>query len=312
MLCQNLVTRICAGVDWKVVGKYCDVSRSYKTFQNPNDESTSAPKTWRATFLHLLTLPGIIPQSVVKLPGKLWRTVSGREKDMKLGKNFREGACFSFYIQPFIFIVRLVALKWLQHACMNGCSSTSFFFFFFFFFSCAATFHVTTSRHAQRQHLLLPISCIQIAQSGSEELQTLPLWLAGSDWGHDPERYFGHVTVRVDPGEEEEEETPFSRSGPADRDLDDDDYDDDNISGVSGSYEDNDEVPFGPSRAVPGEGKGQSKSLEIFRRAASHASYPDVDIEQGTRCHHADQACMLCFSNNNLFIVHDLLHCTKR
>jgi len=159
---------------------------------------------------------------------------------------------------------------------------------------------------------LLPISCIQIAQSGSEELQTLPLWLAGSDWGHDPERYFGHVTVRVDPGEEEEEETPFSRSGPADRDLDDDDYDDDNISGVSGSYEDNDEVPFGPSRAVPGEGKGQSKSLEIFRRAASHASYPDVDIEQGTRCHHADQACMLCFSNNNLFIVHDLLHCTKR
>ena len=302
MLCQNLVTRICAGVDWKVVGKYCDVSRSYKTFQNPNDESTSAPKTWRATFLHLLTLPG-----------KLWRTVSGREKDMKLGKNFREGACFSFYIQPFIFIVRLVALKWLQHACMNGCSSTSFFFFFFFFFffSCAATFHVTTSRHAQRQHLLLPASCIQIAQSGSEELQTLSLWLAGSDWGHDPERYFGHVTVRVDPGEEEEE-TPRSRSGPADRDLDDDDYDDDNISGVSGSYEDNDEVPFGPSRAVPGEGKGQSKSLEIFRRAASHASYPDVDIEQGTRCHHADQACMLCFSNNNLFIVHDLLHCTKR
>lgn len=86
----------CAGVDWKVVGRYCDVSRSYKTFQNPNDESTSAPKTWRATFLHLLTLPGIIPKSVVKLPGKLWRAVSGREKDMKLGKNFREGACFHF------------------------------------------------------------------------------------------------------------------------------------------------------------------------------------------------------------------------
>ena len=115
-----------------------------------------------------------------------------------------------------------------------------------------------------------------------EELQKPSLWLAGSDWGHDPERHFGHVTVRVDPGEEEEEETPRRRSGPADRDLDDDDYDDDNISGVSGSYEDNDEVPFGPSRAVPGEGKGQSKSLEIFRRAASHASYPDVDIEQGT------------------------------
>jgi hypothetical protein len=95
MLCQSLIKYFCAGVDWKVVGKYCDVSRSYKTFQNPNDESTSAPKTWRATFLHLLTLPGIIPQSVSKLPGKLWRTVSGREKDMKLGKNFREGACLN-------------------------------------------------------------------------------------------------------------------------------------------------------------------------------------------------------------------------
>ena len=122
------------------------------------------------------------------------------------------------------------------------------------------------------------------AQSRMERSPILSLWLAGSDWGHDPERHFGHVTVRVDPGEEEEdeeEETPRSRSKPADRDLDDDDYDDDNISGVSGSYEDNDEVPFGPSRAVPGEGKGQSKSLEIFRRVASHASYPDVDIEQG-------------------------------
>ncbi len=119
-----------------------------------------------------------------------------------------------------------------------------------------------------------------------ERSHKVSLWLAGSDWGHDPERHFGHVTVRVDPGEEEgddkeEEETPRSRSGPAGRDLDDDGYDDDNISGVSGSYEDNDEVPFGPSRAVPGEGKGQSKSLEILRRATSHASYLDADIEQG-------------------------------
>ena len=107
---------VCAGVDWKVVGKYCDVSRSYKTFQNPNDESTSAPKTWRATFLHLLTLPGVIPQSVSKLPGKLWRTVSGREKDMKLGKNFREGARLNFYIQPFISMVS-ASLHW--SACLH-------------------------------------------------------------------------------------------------------------------------------------------------------------------------------------------------
>ena len=88
---------MCPGVDWKVVSKYCDVSRSYKTFQNPNDESTAGPKTWRGRFLHLLTLPGIIPQSVVKLPGKLWRTVSGREKDMKLGKNFRDGILTWFW-----------------------------------------------------------------------------------------------------------------------------------------------------------------------------------------------------------------------
>lgn len=107
------------------------------------------------------------------------------------------------------------------------------------------------------------------------------LWPAGSDWGHDPERFFGHVTVRVDPGEED---TPRSRSGPGDNDLhsDDDDYSEDNISGVSGSYEDNDEVPFGPSRVAAGDGKGQSKSLEILRRAGSLSHHPGVDIEQGT------------------------------
>ena len=104
---------------------------------------------------------------------------------------------------------------------------------------------------------------------------------AGSDWGHDPQRFFGHVTVRVDPGEEED--TPRSRSGPDDNDLhSDDDYSDDNISGVSGNYEDNDEVPFGPSRVADGDGKGQSKSLEVLRRAGSLLHHPGEDIEQGT------------------------------
>ena len=119
MLCQNLVTCSRAGVDWKVVGKYCDVSRSYKTFQNPNDESTSAPKTWRATFLHLLTLPGIIPQSVSKLPGKLWRTVSGREKDMKLGKNFREGACLKTLHTAFHFLLCMPRCTEVAATCLH-------------------------------------------------------------------------------------------------------------------------------------------------------------------------------------------------
>ena len=80
-----------AGVDWKVVSKFCDISRSYKTFQNPNDESSPGPTTWKGKALHLLTLPSFIPQGLKKLPGSLWRTISGREKDMKLGKNFQPG-----------------------------------------------------------------------------------------------------------------------------------------------------------------------------------------------------------------------------
>lgn len=79
------------GVDWKIVSRFCDVSRSYKTFQNPNDESEAGPKTWRGWFLHILTLPGILPKSMAKLPGQLWRTISGREKDMQLGKHAHKG-----------------------------------------------------------------------------------------------------------------------------------------------------------------------------------------------------------------------------
>ena len=82
---------ISAGVDWKVVARFCDVSRSYKTFQNPNDASENGPKTWRAWFMNLLTLPGVLPRSVVNFPGKLWRTISGREKEMKLGKHTHAG-----------------------------------------------------------------------------------------------------------------------------------------------------------------------------------------------------------------------------
>ena len=96
MLCAaGLQTYPClschAVVDWKIVSRCCDVSRSYKTFQIPNDESDSGPKTWRGWFLHLLTLPGILPKSMKKLPGQLWRTISGQEKDMQLGKHTHKG-----------------------------------------------------------------------------------------------------------------------------------------------------------------------------------------------------------------------------
>ncbi len=94
------------------------------------------------------------------------------------------------------------------------------------------------------------------------------------------------MTVKVDPGDEQD--TQGSWSIPdinALEDDDDDESDDDNMSGVSGGYDDNDEVPFGPSRAVAGQGKGQSKSLEMLRKVGSHvshhSSHPGEDIEQG-------------------------------
>ena len=94
------------------------------------------------------------------------------------------------------------------------------------------------------------------------------LWLiADSDWGDDPERFFGHVTVKVDPGDEEEytPRTQSEKNGDADND-------DDSISDVSGiDDDDDDEVPFGPSRTIGGE-PGQSKSLEILRGASHHGA----------------------------------------
>ena len=80
-----------AGVDWKVVSRFCDISRSYKTFQNPNDESAPGPTTWKGRLMRVLTLPAFIPQRLRKAPGSVWRTISGGQKDMKLGKNFQPG-----------------------------------------------------------------------------------------------------------------------------------------------------------------------------------------------------------------------------
>lgn len=92
--CQMYIHEVgsyCSGVDWKIVSRFCDVSRSYKTFQNPNDESDSGPKTWRGWCLHLLTLPAVLPKSMARVPGQLWRTISGQEKDMQLGKHAHKG-----------------------------------------------------------------------------------------------------------------------------------------------------------------------------------------------------------------------------
>ena len=111
----------------------------------------------------------------------------------------------------------------------------------------------------------------------------MALDFAGLDWGHYPDRYFGtgHVTVRVDPNDEDE--TPQAKLDDAASDDsthgDDSDDDDDAISGVSGaSYsEEDDDVPFGPQR-VSKDGKvPQTRSLDILRRTSYHGG----DIEQG-------------------------------
>lgn len=86
---------------------------------------------------------------------------------------------------------------------------------------------------------------------------------ADSDWGDDPERFFGHMTIKVDPGPDDD--TSPGKTG----DDGNDDDDDDSFSGVSGMSEDDDEVPFGPSRTAAGEGQ-PSKSLEILRNISYH------------------------------------------
>lgn len=89
---------------------------------------------------------------------------------------------------------------------------------------------------------------------------------ADSDWGEDPERFFGHVTVKVDPGDDDY--TPRPKSGNGGNNNDDDDDDNDSFSDVSGISDNDDEVPFGPSRDVGAD--IPSKSLEILRRVSYH------------------------------------------
>lgn len=93
---------------------------------------------------------------------------------------------------------------------------------------------------------------------------------ADSGWGDDPERFFGHVTIKVDPGEDDY--TPRTHPGKGGSAAGDDDIDDDSFSGMSGISEDDDEVPFGPSRNAAGEG-APSKSLEILRRMSYHGGH---------------------------------------
>lgn len=89
ILNSNPIHNCHPGVDWKVVSRFCDISRSYKTFQNPNDES--GPTTWKDRLQRLLRLPAFIPQGLRRAPRSLWHTISGRERDLKLGKNFQPG-----------------------------------------------------------------------------------------------------------------------------------------------------------------------------------------------------------------------------
>ena len=109
---------------------------------------------------------------------------------------------------------------------------------------------------------------------------------ADSDWGDDPERFFGHMTIKVDPGQDD---MPPGKTG--NNDEDDDDNDDDSFSGVSGLSED-DEVPFGPSRLAAGEGQ-PSKSLEILRKISYHGGAALTGVT------HPDCACV--------HLIHDMM-----
>ena len=78
------------------------------------------------------------------------------------------------------------------------------------------------------------------------------------------------MTIKVDPGEDDP--APGTQAGKGGSASDDDNYDDDSFSGLSGITEDDDEVPFGPSRNPTGDG-GPSKSLEILRRMSYHGGH---------------------------------------
>lgn len=108
---------------------------------------------------------------------------------------------------------------------------------------------------------------------------------ADSDWGDDPERFFGHMTIKVDTGEDDH--TQLGKTGNAD-DVGDDN-DDDSFSGMSGISED-DEVPFGPSRIAPGEAK-PSKSLEILRKISYHGGVAAPGVLPGV---HSTSTCLPC------------------
>ena len=98
---------------------------------------------------------------------------------------------------------------------------------------------------------------------------------ADSDWGDDPERFFGHMTIKVDPGQDD----TMPPGGTGNKDDDNDNDDDESFSGMSGLSEDDDEVPFGPSRnGGGGEGGLPSKGLELLRRISYHggAAPPSV------------------------------------
>ena len=77
------------------------------------------------------------------------------------------------------------------------------------------------------------------------------------------------MTIKVDPGQDDDTSPGKTGKGGNGDGGDDDDDDDDSFSGVSGMSEDDDEVPFGPSRNAAGESQ-PSKSLEILRKISYH------------------------------------------
>ena len=137
-----------------------------------------------------------------------------------------------------------------------------------FTFISSSLWHRTAHRAGSDEcNCLIKSICINEPRLHQRSIATeLSNLSADSGWGEDPERFFGHVTVKVDPGKDDY--TPRSQSGKAGNDDDEED-DDDSFSDVSGIDDEDDEVPFGPARTVAGE-PGQSKSLEILRQGSYH------------------------------------------
>lgn len=93
---------------------------------------------------------------------------------------------------------------------------------------------------------------------------------AGSQWGQQPERYFGKVHIQVDSPDAEAGAAEYSSSS-------DDGSDFSNISQAGSSYEDEeDELPYGPSRPSAEDAKPRAKDED-----GAAPPVQEADLEKG-------------------------------